>query len=83
VLKQRFEALRQRHEAECVKSGGGQRLFLAADAFHLAYPGVGIQVGYGEELVAGLFDGVFHPQPVEQRALGLLLVGGDFEQAPN
>jgi hypothetical protein len=29
-----------------------------------------------------LFDGVFHPQPVEQRALGLLLAGGGFDQAP-
>ena len=28
--------------------------------------------------VAGLSDLVFHPQPVEQRALGLLLAGGDF-----
>ena len=62
-----------------VKAGGGQRLFLAADALHFAYPGVGIEVGYGEKLVAGLFDGVFHPQPVEQCALGLLLAGGDFD----
>jgi len=28
-----------------------------------------------------LHDHVFHPQPVEQRALGLLLAGGDFHQA--
>jgi hypothetical protein len=41
-------------------------------------PGVGIELGHGEKLVAGLFDPVFHPQPVEQRALGLLLAGGDF-----
>jgi hypothetical protein len=34
-------------------------------------------------LVAGLFDPVFHPQPVEQRALGLLLAGRDFNQVPN
>jgi len=34
-------------------------------------------------LVAGLFDAVFHPQPVEQRALGLLLAGGGFDQVPN
>jgi hypothetical protein len=32
---------------------------------------------------AGLFDPVFHPQPVEQRALGLLLAGCDFNQAPD
>jgi hypothetical protein len=25
----------------------------------------------------------FHPQHVEQRALGLLLAGGDFDQVPN
>jgi hypothetical protein len=45
--------------------GGGQRLFLAPDALHLGHPGVGIEFGYGEKLVAGLFDSVFHPQPVE------------------
>jgi hypothetical protein len=45
--------------------------------------GVGIEVRCGEKLVAGLFDGVFHAQPVEQCALGLLLAGGDFDQAPN
>ncbi len=27
----------------------------------------------------GLFDSVFHPQPVEQRALGLLLADGEFD----
>ena len=62
-----------------VEAGGGQRLLLAADALYFADPGVGVQVGQGEELVAGLFDGVFHSQPVEQRALGLLLAGGDFD----
>jgi hypothetical protein len=36
-----------------------------------------------EKLVAGLFDCVFHPQPVEQCALGLLLAGGEFDLAPN
>jgi len=51
-----------------VHPGGGQRQFLAQDALYFAYPGVGIELGYGEKLVAGLFDGVFHPQPVEQRA---------------
>jgi hypothetical protein len=64
-----------------VDTGGGQWEFLASDALHLAYPGVGIEFGYGEKLVAGLFDGVFHPQPIEQRALGPLLAGGDFNQA--
>ena len=64
-------------------TGGGQRLFLAPDALHFAYPGVGTEVGCGEKLVAGLFDGVFHPQPVEQRALGLLLAGGGFDHALN
>src|ERR1022692_2335215 len=37
--------------------------------------------GQGEELVAGLFDAVFHSQPVEQSALGLLLAGGEFDWA--
>ena len=69
--------------AQAVDAGGGQRQFLAADALHFGYPGVGIEVGCGEKLVAGLFDGVFHSQPVEQRALGLLLAGGDFDQAPD
>ena len=68
--------------AQFVDPGGGQRLFLAPDALHLAYPDVGIESGQGEKLVAVLFDGVFHPQPVEQRALGLLLAGGGFDQAP-
>jgi hypothetical protein len=35
------------------------------------------------KLVVGLFDLVIHPQPVEQRALGLLLAGCDFNQTPN
>jgi hypothetical protein len=65
-----------------VNARGGQREFLAPDALHFAHPGVGIELGQGEKLVAGLFDPIFHPQPVEQRALGLLLVGGDFDQAP-
>jgi len=64
-----------------VQAGGGQRVFLAADALHFGYPGVRIEVGCGEELVAGFFNRVFHAQPVEQRALGLLLAGGDFDQA--
>ena len=54
--------------------GGGQRQFLVPDVLRFAYPGVGIEVGHGEKLVAGLFDRVFPPQPVEQRALGLLPV---------
>jgi hypothetical protein len=45
-------------------------------------PGVRIQLGHSEKLVAGLFVGVFHPQPVEQCALGQSLAGGDFEWAP-
>jgi len=56
-------------------------LFLTPDALHLGHPGVGIELGHGEKLVAGLFDCVFHPQPVEQRALGLLLEADDFDQA--
>ena len=60
-----------------MKAGGGQRLFLPTDALHFADPGVGIQLGQGEELVAGLFDAVSHSQPVEQRALGLLLARGE------
>jgi hypothetical protein len=59
--------------------GGGQGLFLAPDALHFGYPGVGIEFGCGEKLVAGLFDRVFHSQPVEQCALGLMLAGGDFD----
>jgi hypothetical protein len=39
--------------------------------------------GQGEELVAGLLDAIFHSQPVEQRALGLLLAGGDFNPVPS
>ena len=62
---------------------GGQRQFLAPDAFHFAYPGAGIEVRHGEKLVAALLGRVFHPQPVEQRALGLLLAGRDFNQVPN
>ena len=61
------------HVAQGVKTGGGQGLFFTPDLLHFADPGVGIQIGQGEELVAGLFDPVFHSQPVEQRALGLLL----------
>ena len=69
--------------AQSLNPSGGQREFLASDALHFGYPWVGIEVGYGEKLAAGLFDRVFHAQPVEQRALGLLLAGGDFDQAPN
>ena len=66
-----------------VKAGGGQGLLLATDALYFADPGVGVQIGHGEELVAGLFDPVFHSQPVEQRALGLPLAARDFDQAPH
>jgi len=56
----------------------------SAPAFQLfaSNPGVGIEFGYREKLVAGLFDRVFYQPPVEQRALGLLPAGGDLEQAP-
>jgi len=60
--------------AQCVKADGGQRLPLAPEAFHFAEPGIGIQ---DEKVVAGLCDAVFHSQPVEQRALGLLLAAGE------
>ena len=72
----------RKQKSQGVNSGGGQWEFLAPDALHLGYPGVGIEVGHGEKLVAGLFDRVFHLPPVEQGALGLLLVGGDFEREP-
>ena len=39
---------------QSVDTGGGQRLFLPPDALHFAYPGVGIEVGHGEKLGAGL-----------------------------
>ena len=69
--------------AQRVKASGCQRLILATHELYFADPGVGIQLGQGEEFVAGLLDGVFHAQLVEQRALGLLPTGGDFNQAPN
>jgi len=62
---------------------GGATGFRSADALHLGHPGIRIEFGYGEKLVAGLLDPVFHPQPVEERALGLLLVGNGFGQVPN
>ena len=50
---------------------------------HLAsIPSVGVQVGQGEELFAGLFEVVFHSQPVWQHALDLLLAGDESVQAP-
>ena len=42
--------------AQGVDTGSGQGQFLAADALHFAYPGVGIEVGCGKKLVAGLLD---------------------------
>ena len=69
----------RKQKLQGVKAGRGQGQFLAPDALHFADPGVGIEVGQGEKLVTGLFDRVFHTQPVEQRALGLLLAGGDFK----
>ena len=38
---------------------------LAADALYFADQGIGVQVGQVEKLVVGLFDAVFHSQPVE------------------
>ena len=64
---------------ERLEAGGGQRLFLATDALHFADPGIGVQFGQGEELVAGLSDAVFHSQPVGQRTLDLLLEGGELD----
>jgi hypothetical protein len=64
-----------------VKVRGGQGLFLAPEALHSADPGVGVQVGQGEELVAGFFDAVLHSQPVERGALGVVLAGGEFDWA--
>ena len=66
-----------------VKAGGGQRLLLATDALYFADPGVGVQVGQGEKLVAVPLDAAFHSQPVEHRALGLLLAGSHLDQVPN
>jgi hypothetical protein len=44
------------------------------------YPSVGIEFRLGEKLVAGLCDPVFHPQPVEQSALDLLLAGRNLDE---
>ena len=59
----------------------GQRQFPAPDALHFACPGVGVQLGQGEKPVAGLYDPTLHSQPVEQRAVGLLLAGCDSSMA--
>ena len=52
--------------AQRVKAGGGLvsivRTCSCSDALHVGHPGVGIEVGHGEKLVAGLFDRVF-PAP--------------------
>jgi len=45
--------------AQSVKAGGGQRLLLTTDTLHFADPSVGVQLGQGEKLVAGLCDPVF------------------------
>jgi hypothetical protein len=42
--------------AQGVEAGGGQRLLLGTDALYFAGPGVGVQFGQGEKLVAGLFN---------------------------
>jgi hypothetical protein len=62
---------------------GGERLLLAPKLLHFADPGVGTKLGWGERLIAGLFDLVLHSQAVEQRTLVLLLAGGEFDQAAN
>lgn len=59
--------------AQGVEAAGGQRLRLAPDALHVAYPGIRVQFVRSERPVAGLFDPVFHSQPVEQRSLSLRL----------
>src|SRR5438552_17598631 len=40
-----------------------------------------IEFGRGEEFVAGFFDGVFHPKPIEQRVMGWMLAqwAGNFD----
>ena len=43
--------------------GGGERVFLAADALYLGDEGVGVEFGQGLQLVGGLFDGVFDAEP--------------------
>ena len=63
--------------AQCVEAGGGEGLLLA-----LRFQSFSVSA-FRFALVAGLFDPLFHSQPVEQRALGLLLAGRDFNQAPN
>ena len=45
--------------AQPLNPGGGQRQFLAPDALHFAYPGVGIEFGHGKKLVFGLFAPIF------------------------
>ncbi len=51
---------------------GGEEPFLTVTpAQGFAHPGVGIKLGQGEELVAGLFDAVFYSQPVEKWWEGL------------
>ena len=64
-----------------LEAGGGERLLLAADAFDFGDKGVGVEGGERLEFVAGFFDGEFNAQPIEDRALGLLPGGGDFDQA--
>ena len=59
------------------------RFQLSAFQHSASYPGVRIEFGCGQKLVAGRLDRAFHPQPVEKRALSLLLAGGDFHQAPH
>jgi hypothetical protein len=60
----------------------GVRFQVSAFQLFASYPGVRSESGHGEKLVAGLCYTVFHSQPVEQRALILLLAGRDSDQRP-
>ncbi len=58
---------------EVFDASGGERVFFAADFFHLADQGVGVEFGQGLEFVGGFSDGVFDAEPVQDGAQGLLL----------
>jgi hypothetical protein len=63
------------------EAGSSEGMLLAAQFLHFGDKGVRIEVGQGLEFLAGLFNGVFHAQPVEHGALRLLLAGGDVDEA--
>lgn len=63
------------------EAGGGEGLLFAAQLLHLGHQGVAVEVDEGGELLAGLFQGVFDAEPVQHRALRLLLAGGDVDEA--